>query len=234
MTRWVRWVLALVCCMAAPLAVAQSRFSLTTQIGHLRVVEGFESIEPCLEAVGHIRPDASAFIEVAEAARDTLTLDELSALCLVGRQVGPGRYALGPAAPQDAPAVAAAMSPERPAARRGVLRIHPMPAAQAQGAEGLAAAEGVAATGVVVAQPVQPQQPQPPQPPRPQQQADAATAGTAPLRPRAELLALHARLMREAEHQPSYRAQLPPPPQVIVPAMLLLRLPGKLPPHKPP
>jgi hypothetical protein len=222
MTTWVRWVLALVCCMAAPLALAQSRFSLTTQIGHLRIVEGFESIEPCLEAVGRIRPGASAFIEVAEAARDTLTLDELSALCLVGRQVGPGRYALGPAAPQDAPAVAAALSPERPAARRGVLRIHPMPAAQ--GAEGLAA-EGVAASGVAVAQPQQPQQ---------QQQADAATAGTAPLRPRAELLALHARLMRDAEHQPSYRAQLPPPPQVIIPAMLLLRLPGKLPPHKPP
>jgi len=100
MTTWVRWVLALVCCMAAPLALAQSRFSLTTQIGHLRIVEGFESIEPCLEAVGRIRPGASAFIEVAEAARDTLTLDELSALCLVGRQVGPGRYAQGPAAPQ--------------------------------------------------------------------------------------------------------------------------------------
>jgi hypothetical protein len=211
MTRWFGWVLALVCCMAAPLAVAQSRFSLTTQIGHLRVVEGFESVGACLEAVGRVRPGTTAFIEVAEAERDSLTVDELAALCLVGPQVGPGRYALGPASVQDAPAVAAAMSPERAAPRHGMLRIHAMP-------------EGGARRTLLRIHPM---------PAAPA--AAAATGGAGVLLPWLELLQRHGRLMREAEHQPSYRAQAVPPPQAIVPVMQPLRvLPtGKLPPDKP-
>jgi hypothetical protein len=220
----------------ATLAGAQPRFTLTTWHGHLRVVAGFASIGECLDAIDQLTSRAGATVEVSEAARDTLTVEELAALCLVGPQEAVGRHAVTPGSAGPAVQAEAATPPMRPAERLPAVRIHgmppagprrgprihpipsgPEPAAAAQPAAGdgdAAQAEGVASTSLA--------------------EAAAATAQMAEearaTRMRTDALRLwHAELMRAAEHQPLYRAQVPRPPVAIRPLAVPWKLVGRLP-----